>query len=91
VKPGFVVAIHLHCTSGGNTCGGSVALFRNGKFYGRHLYSIAPGTTRTVFVKLNGRGRRIMRHHKQLRHVEVVAKSTNRAVRFVVLVRTFTP
>lgn len=91
VLPGFVVAMHLHCTLGGSACNGSVALFRNNKFYGRRLYSIAAGTTRTVFIKLNGRGRRMMRHHKQLRHVEVVARSANRTVRFVVLVRTFTP
>jgi hypothetical protein len=91
VLPGFVVAMHLHCTAGASACNGSVALFRNNKFFGRHLFSIAAGTTRTVFVKLNGRGRRLMRHHKQLRHVEVVARSANRAVRFVVLVRTFRP
>jgi hypothetical protein len=92
VRRGFFVALHLHCSAGTTVCAGRVRLFRNGHFLGSHGFAISPRSTNVVLVKLNALGRRLMRHHKQLRHVKVVAHSThNTAIRFVVLVRTFKP
>jgi hypothetical protein len=92
VRAGFLLAVHLHCTLGGADCVGSVDLFRNGRPLGRQGYAIAPGNTGVVLVSLNTRGRKLVRHHRLLRRVEVVAHSAhNTAVRFVTLVRTFRP
>jgi hypothetical protein len=92
VVRGFFVAVHLHCTIGSPGCRGAVRLFRNGHWLGGRGFSIAPARSQVVFVKLDRRGRRLMRHHRQLRHVKIVAQSTNNAaVRFVTLVRTFRP
>jgi phosphodiesterase/alkaline phosphatase D-like protein len=93
VRRGFFVAVHLHCSLGTSGCAGAVRLFRNGRPLGRQGYAtIAPGNSEVVLMHLNLRGRRLVRHHRQLRHVEIIARSThNTAIRFVTLVRTFRP
>jgi hypothetical protein len=92
VRRGFFVSVHLHCMLGVSGCSGTVTLFRDRHFLGRQSYTIVPGNSGRVFVRLDRRGRRLMRHHRRLRRVEIVARSThNTAVRFVTLIRTFRP
>jgi phosphodiesterase/alkaline phosphatase D-like protein len=89
VRRRFIAFVRLSCTGGGQPCAGSLKLFRKHRLIGIGRFWLAPNSTRFVAVKLNRRGRRLMRQHRR-RRVEVVARSTNnRAVKFIMLIRRF--
>jgi hypothetical protein len=89
VERGYVALVKLRCFAGGHSCSGPVRIFRNHRRIGTGAFTLAPHSTATVAVKLNGRGRRLMRLHRSLRAEVVARSSAKRTGRFTRLVRTF--
>jgi hypothetical protein len=87
-RRGFVAQVRLTCTGGATACRGIIRLFRAHRLIGRAGFALPANSTRTVSVRLNRRGRALMRAHRRAR-VEAVARASNRSARNVTLVRTF--
>jgi phosphodiesterase/alkaline phosphatase D-like protein len=89
VVRGFVARIHLGCFGSTGRCTGTVKLWHNHHVIGQRRFSIAQNSSGTIGVRLNGRGRTMMRQHSR-RRVNVVASTPNNTGRrSVTLARTF--
>jgi hypothetical protein len=87
VRHRFVVRLHLACAGGALPCAGIVRIFRHHHLIGLHGFFLAPHSSGVVSVRLNRRGRRLMRHHRR-RVAEIVARTPNTfARRKVLLIR----
>jgi hypothetical protein len=87
VRHRFVVRIHLTCTGSTLPCAGIVKIFSRHHLIGSHGFFLAANGSGVVRIRLNGRGRQLIRDHRRLT-AEVVARTTNTfARRNVLLIR----
>jgi hypothetical protein len=87
VTRGFTTDVLLTCTGGTAPCGGFVKLFRHHRLIGKSGFYRAAGAAGVTEVHLNGRGRRLVRHHRSVR-IEVAARVGSQVFRrFTELVR----
>jgi hypothetical protein len=87
VRHRFVVRLRLACAGGSLPCAGIVKIFRHHHLIGSDGFFLVPHSSGVVSVRLDRRGRRLMRHHRR-RVAEIVARTPNAfAQRRVLLIR----
>jgi phosphodiesterase/alkaline phosphatase D-like protein len=85
----YIAHVRVSCTAGIGTCTGTVSLYRTHRLVGTATYAVPAGGSRVFAVRLNPRGRALMRAHRR-RLIEVLARGGGRhSRRYVTFVRRF--
>jgi hypothetical protein len=89
VKRGFVVVIHLRCSSASVPCQGRLLGFRKHRMIGQRSFLLPANRRGVVSLRLNRRGRNLLRHQGRPRVMVVVRGTPSGPPTSMLLIRRF--
>jgi hypothetical protein len=91
VKRGFVAVIEVSCRGAGGACQGTLVAFRRHRVIGQRSFLLAGDRSGMVSMRLNRRGRNLLRGHRRPRVVVLVRGTPSAPPTSVTLIRKFRP